>query len=44
MTASDESGQPVPVRSRRRTVRIVLLCAAVVVMLLIAASGFLSGR
>jgi hypothetical protein len=43
MTMPDESGRAVRARSRRRTVRIVLLCVVVVVMLFIAASGWLRG-
>jgi len=43
MTLPDETGRAVPVRSRRRTVRIVLLCIVVAAMLFLAATGWLRG-
>ena len=43
MTMPDETGRAVPVRSRRRTIRIVLLCVVVAAMLFIAATGWLKG-
>jgi len=44
MTTPDDTGRTVPVRNRRRTIRIVLLCLVVAAMLLLAATGWLSGR
>jgi len=43
MTMPDETGRAARVRSRRRTVRIVLLCVVVVAMLFFAATGWLRG-
>jgi hypothetical protein len=43
MTMPDETGRAVPVRNRRRTIRIVLLCVVVAAMLFIAATGWLRG-
>ena len=43
MTMPDETGRAARVRSRRRTVRIVLLCVVVAAMLFLAASGWLRG-
>jgi len=43
MTMPDETGLAVRVRSRRRTVRIVLLCVVVTAMLVLAAIGWLRG-
>jgi hypothetical protein len=43
MTTPDETGRAVRARSRRRTVRIVLLCVVVAAMLFIAATGWLRG-
>ena len=43
MTTPDETGRAVRVRSRRRTVRIVLLCVVVAAMLFLAATGWLRG-
>ncbi|HTP17602.1 MAG TPA: hypothetical protein VMK13_17435 [Streptosporangiaceae bacterium] len=43
MTLPDDTGRAVPVRSRRRTVRIVLLCIVVAAMLFLAATGWLRG-
>jgi hypothetical protein len=44
MTTPDQTGQPVPVRRGRRTVRIVLLCLVVAAILFLAAASWLSGR
>ncbi len=41
MTMPDETGRVVPMRNRRRTVRIVLLCVVVAAMLFLAAVGWL---
>jgi hypothetical protein len=43
MTMPDQTGRAVPVRSGRRTVRIVLLCVVVAAMLFLAAVGWLRG-
>jgi len=43
MTMPEETGRAVRARSRRRTVRIVLLCVVVAAMLFIAATGWLRG-
>ena len=43
MTMPDETGRAVPIRNRRRTVRIVLLCVVVAAMLFLAAVGWLRG-
>ena len=43
MTMPDETGRAVPVRNRRRTIRIVLLCVVVAAMLFLAATGWLRG-
>ncbi len=43
MTMPDETGRAVPIRNRRRTVRIVLLCVVVAAMLYLAAVGWLRG-
>ncbi len=43
MTMPDETGRAARVRSRRRTVRIVLLCVVVAAMLFFAATGWLRG-
>ena len=43
MTMPDETGRAVPIRNRRRAVRIVLLCVVVTAMLFLAAVGWLRG-
>jgi hypothetical protein len=44
MTTPDETGQAVPVRRGRRTVRMVVLCVVIAAALFLAATGWLSGR
>ncbi len=43
MTMPDETGRAVPLRNRRRTIRIVLLCVVVAAMLFLAATSWLRG-
>jgi hypothetical protein len=43
MTTPNETARVVPVRNRRRTMRIVLLCVVVAAMLFLAATGGLRG-
>ncbi len=43
MTMPEETGRAVPVRDRRRTIRIVLLCVVAAAMLFLAATGWLRG-
>ena len=44
MTTPDETGRVAPLRRRRRTVRIVLLCLVVAATLGLAFAGWLSDR